>query len=144
MGADDHRRPHQGDVISSIKANRTVDNNSVSDHSEPVNEIEVSINFESDKNHTFGLAQQMLVNSDADHFYIRFFQVAPPPVLIDKADVSSISITGKFVSGLAIPVQQMPAIINALVSSVHKHEQLSGQALFPASAEGGENDDSDD
>lgn len=74
----------------------------------------VQIDFEPDEAIEFSFASNMLINFDNENFYIRFFQITPPPILgSDMPD----SIKAKLVAGVVIPASRMAGVLEALADN---------------------------
>ena len=95
--------------------------------------VTLLITRESDESVQFPLAQNMWINHDANHFYIRFFQVVPPLVRKD-GDIPE-SVKAKLVTTLAIPAARMPSIIRALTDNARNYERTTGVSLDWGEAE---------
>lgn len=85
------------------------------------------IEWESDDDFRFPLATNMVVNFDREHFYIRFYQATPPVVLGE--DSPPVSVKAKLVSGIAIPISKMGAVVDALRENYDKRIELSQDAI---------------
>ena len=95
--------------------------------------IRVRLEFQPDEDVRFPLAQNVWINHDEGHFYLRFYQVVPPLAREGLPD----SIKAKLVATVAIPATAMPSLIRALTSNAHNYESLSGRQLLWASDEEG-------
>ena len=97
------------------------------------------LEWEPDNDFTFPLATEMLVNFDAEHFYVRFYQASPPTVLDGKAPDA---VKAKLVTGAAIPLSKMEAIIKALQASYVQRLNLREEdlVLTPTRHEDAEDD----
>lgn len=82
--------------------------------SESPQEKVVRLDFEPDETIEFSLASNLLINFDSEHFYIRFFQVTPPPIL--GGDMPD-SVKAKLVAGVAIPASRMAGVLEALTDN---------------------------
>ncbi len=91
--------------------------------------IELPIHWgDDDPNLPFLVAAHMTINHDESHFYIRFYQIAPP-VLHDKSQGPPESINATQVANLAIPATRITSIVKALTTNAKKFEERTGIKL---------------
>jgi len=82
----------------------------------------VKLDFESDDKFVFPLATNMVVNFDAEHFYIRFYQTSPPAILNEEPPKM---VKAKLVGGAAIPILKMEAVIKALQGNYDRFIEIA-------------------
>ncbi len=90
-------------------------------------QIQVPIQFDPDEDALFALAHNLWISHDADHFYLRFYQVVPP-MIADKDHMPS-AIRGKLLASVALPASVMPSVIRALTENARRYEASMGVNL---------------
>ncbi len=75
----------------------------------------------------FPLSTHMIVNFDADNFYLRFYQIAPP-VFAESRENKTIK--AKVVSSVAIPHSQMGPLLRALIDNTASHQEVTGHEIL--------------
>ena len=86
--------------------------------------IKLEIDLESDEDYHFALTQQLVVNFDETHFYVRFYQLVPPVVMdLDKLD----KVRARLVSGIAVPIEHFPNFIEALSRNLERYQELKSE-----------------
>jgi hypothetical protein len=93
---------------------------------EPVDgTLKVRIEPESDDDAHFALAQNVWINHDANHFYLRFYQIVPP---LPSATLPE-SVKGRLMATVAVPAAILPDLIQALTDNAHNWEKSTGKSL---------------
>jgi hypothetical protein len=85
----------------------------------------VPIEPEPDDNARFALAQNVWINHDANHFYLRFYQIVPP---VPSGTVPE-SVKGRLIATVAVPAAILPALVRALTDNGHHWEESTGNSL---------------
>lgn len=80
----------------------------------------LKIEFDDGADVEFSHASNLLINFDDDNFYIRFYQVKPPPVL--EGDLPD-TVKAKLVAGLVIPKARLEVMVKAIQENIARRKK---------------------